>query len=234
MIFYSTKEIEALDNVAVESGLQIRQMMELAGFHMVSVFEKERVPKNVAIVIVCGKGNKGGDGLSAARHLINHGWGRVSVILADTELKPDPAHHLALLKNIGIPVRVYGGNLQAAQNEIAHADVIIDSLIGYHLAGAPRGVFAELISQIGESVARVIAYDVPSGADATTGICAGACIMASATLTLAVPKKFFETEEGRAHSGVVYVADIGIPGVFYDRVIPASRPDFRGEGVIKA
>lgn len=228
MLHYSTKEIEMLDRIAVENGLEIRQMMELAGFHMVSVFEAEKISKNSAVTIVCGKGNKGGDGLSAARHLANHGWNTVSVILADTDVQPDPAHHLALLENIGIPIHSYVENPQAAKDEIKRADIIIDSLIGYHLDGAPRGVFAGLIAVMNESRGRVIAYDVPSGADPTTGVCEGVCVAAEVTVTLAVPKKLFETPAGAELSGTVYVADIGIPAVFYDRVIPDSRPNFSG------
>lgn len=232
MMHYTMQEIEELDRVAVQGGLEIRQMMELAGFHMVQVFEKENVSRESAIAIVCGKGNKGGDGFSAARHLVNHGWSDVSVVLADEALKPDPAHHLALLKNIGILVHAYADDMPAAKKAIERADVIVDSLIGYHLSGAPRAAFAELIDLIGESRARVIAYDVPSGADIATGECAGACVTADATLTLAIPKTLFETHRGRSHSGRVYVADIGIPAAFYDRVIRGSRPDFGGTGVI--
>lgn len=232
MLLYTAKEIETLDRIAVESGLEIRQMMELAGFHMAHMFEQEDIPKESAIVIVCGTGNKGGDGLSAARHLVNYGWKRVSVVLVSFELKPDAAHHLALLKHMDIPIHKYSNDTHAARELIGSADSIIDALIGYHLNGAPRGDFAELIESVGMSSARVVAYDLPSGADATTGVCAGACITADVTLTLAVPKKLFETKNGKVHAGAVHVADIGIPAVLYDRVIANSRPDFPATGVL--
>ena len=229
---YTTKEIEELDRVAVAGGLEIRQMMELAGFTMVSVFEKEGVSKENTVVVVCGKGNKGGDGLSAARHLYNHGWKNISVVLADENIKPDPAHHLALLEKMHVPISVYKEQKALAVRKIIkNADIVIDALIGYHLEGAPRGVFATLIKVIRKSTARVIAYDLPSGADATTGECRGVCVKAHVTLTLAIPKKIFETKSGKALSGAVFVADIGIPALFYDTVIPGSRPDFPPEGV---
>jgi len=232
MFHYSTKEIEELDRIAVENGLEIRQMMELAGFHMVSVFEKEKIAQDGAVVIVCGKGNKGGDGLSAARHLVNHGWKNISVVLADAGLKPDGAHHLALAQKMGIPIFIYEKQKAEAGEKIMNAGIIIDSLIGYHLEGAPRGVFAELISLMNKSSARVISYDLPSGADPTTGVCEGECVRADATLTLAIPKKLFETESGRALSGAVYIADIGIPAAFYNKVIPRSRPAFPPSGLL--
>lgn len=229
MIHYTTEEIEALDRIAVERGLPVRQMMELAGFHMVSVFEREKIPKNSTVAIVCGKGNKGGDGLSAARHLYNYGWKNISIILADADLKPDPAHHLALVEKMNLPVLMHAG---AAKEAITGADVIVDALIGYHISGVPRGAFAELIEAIHESSARTISYDLPSGADPSTGECE-LCVNADATLSLAVPKKLFETEAGKRLSGTIYVADIGIPSVFYNAVRPSSRPDFPFSGIIE-
>lgn len=231
MIHYSTKDIEALDRIAVEGGLEVRQMMELAGFHMVSVFEQEKISKGGAIAVVCGKGNKGGDGLSAARHLYNHGWKNISIILADADLRPDPAHHLALLTKMNLPVYSYADGGKEAEGIILSAGTVIDALIGYHLEGAPRGAFAELIEVVNKSRARVVSYDLPSGADPTTGLCEGICVKADVTLTLAVPKKLFETAEGKAISGTVYIADLGIPSAFYDEVIPGSRPDFSGESL---
>ena len=92
MYYATAKEMERVDELAVQNGLAIEQMMELAGAHILSIFEKLDIDKDQKTVIVCGKGNKGGDGLSAARHLINHGWD-VSVVLVSEDIKPDPMHH---------------------------------------------------------------------------------------------------------------------------------------------
>jgi len=233
MVHYTTQQIEALDRVAVEGGLEVRQMMELAGFHLINIFEREHIGKSERIAIVCGTGNKGGDGLSAARHLVNNGWQGVSVVLAGEISKPNPMHHLALIKTMGIPVLRFSEARAKSERVIHEAQTLVDALIGYHIVGAPRGAFEVLIRLMNESAGRTIAYDLPSGMDSTTGASDGISISADATMTLAVPKQTFATAEGSARSGAVYVADIGIPSSFYDLIIPGSRPDFEARGVIE-
>lgn len=222
--FATAKEMERLDQIAVEAGLEIRQMMELAGWHMLELLRLLKVEKRSRVVVVCGRGNKGGDGLAAARHLANYGYD-VSVVLESTQLKPDPEHHLRLVQQMKIPVSIHNSPAETSRL-LRNADVIVDALIGYHLDGAPRGNFARLIELINSSPAKKIAYDVPSGLDATSGQCLGVCIQADATLTLALPKKAFSTPEGRRYSGKVYLADIGIPKFLYEKAGSLPRPDF--------
>ena len=81
-----------LDRLAISYGLEILQMMELAGFHMISVFRKSRIPKSKKIVILVGVGNKGGDGLSSARHLYNHGWRNITIIMVRRRITKPSAH----------------------------------------------------------------------------------------------------------------------------------------------
>ena len=219
-MYYSTaKEMEKLDVLAMENGLEIRQMMELAGWHMLSVFRKLNISLNAKVVVVCGKGNKGGDGLAAARHLVNHGWD-VKIVLMDRGVSPDSEHHLKLLEKMHTPISLY------PEQDITSQDIIIDSLIGYHLDGAPRGVFKEVIELINKSEKTVISYDMPSGVDADTGECLEPCVRADATLSLAMPKKIFSTEQGREASGKIFIADIGIPNFLYEQIVSGSRPTF--------
>jgi NAD(P)H-hydrate epimerase len=232
-MYYSTaKEMEKLDELAVAHGLDIAQMMELAGWHMLTVFDELSIREDKKITVVAGKGNKGGDGLSAARHLQNHGY-TVSVVLASRELKSDPQHHLKLLEKMQTPVIAYDKDKSHSEQLIAEADVVIDALLGYHLEGSPRGVFADLISRINTSNALIIAYDMPSGVDATSGECFAPCIRADATLTLAMPKKVFQTESGHRNSGKVFLGDIGIPELLYNQLAKGSAPDFGNKGVIQ-
>lgn len=229
--FATAKEMEQLDILAVEHGLSICQMMELAGWHMAQVLQELAVATDKKVAIVCGQGNKGGDGLSAARHLANKGY-LVSIILASTDLKPDPEHHLMLLQHMDIPIMLYESDAEHINNTIRKADVIVDALLGYHLEGNPRGAYADLIEQINKAKKMVVAYDIPSGVDATTGECLEPCIKAAATLTLALPKKVFETDTGKRKSGKVFLADIGIPSFLYDQIAKKSRPDFGNNGVV--
>lgn len=232
MYYASAKEMEKLDEIAVQSGLEIRQMMELAGWHIVPLFHTLGINQDSKIVVVCGTGNKGGDGLSAARHLANYGYS-ISVILVSEDIKSDPLHHLRLLKKMKIPIAIYREDRVAFENIMSYSDVVIDALLGYHLEGAPRDDFADVIEHINTAQKQVIAYDIPSGVDATSGECLKPCIQAQATLSLAIPKKCFQTDEGKIHAGKVYLADIGISQFLYDQISPGSRPDFRDNGLIR-
>jgi len=224
-MYYATeKQMERLDNLATKNGLEIKQMMELAGWHIISLFSQLRITKAKKVCVVSGVGNKGGDGLSAARHLTNRGH-RVSVVLMrSSKLSPDASHHLKLLNKMNVPVYIFSSSV--GKKKIKNTDVIIDSLLGYHLKGAPRGLFKEAIEMINASKAKVIAYDLPSGVSASTGKCYDPCIRADATLSLALPKRAFRVAAGKKKSGKVYLADIGIPIFLYDKIKKGSRPKF--------
>ena len=225
--YYSTKEeIEKLDDLAVANGLEIRQMMELAGWHILAVFDELKIPKTAKVVVVCGKGNKGGDGLSATHHLINHNW-KVELVFITKELVVNAQHQFNLLRKMKAAMINYSDNKKKAERAIKSSDVIIDALIGYHLKGAPRGDYADVIRTINSSGKKVIAYDIPTGIDATTGECFNPSIRADATLTLALPKKAFKSEKAKKQSGQIFLADIGIPAFIYDQISPNSRPRFK-------
>jgi len=226
-MYYATeKEMEQLDKLAVQNGLEIRQMMELAGWHMISLFNILRISRQSPIVVIVGKGNKGGDGLSAARHLANYGW-EVSVILLSKIISADALHHLSLLKKMRVPIIVYGENRPRALSVIEHSAVLVDALIGYHLAGSPRGLFKEIIELMNNAGKRIIAYDLPSGIDATSGKCLYPCVQAHVTLSLALPKQAFKIKKSKVACGKIFLADIGIPSFLYDKIRKKSRPYFR-------
>ncbi len=222
--FAGASEIARMDRLAVAAGLSVRQMMELAGFHILELLRRLKFQKKGFIVILVGKGNKGGDGLSAARHLINNGY-RVAIILTARRIKPDAAHLLRLLERLAVrdgqvrgrakkvrtdigagvnKLRIiyYPEQKEIAERLLKKADLIIDALIGYRLKGAPRKPIAALIKKA-NSLAnslnkKIIAYDLPTGLDATSGVCFEPCIKAWATLTLALPKKGFLAAGGRS------------------------------------
>ncbi|MBI2607866.1 MAG: NAD(P)H-hydrate epimerase [Candidatus Doudnabacteria bacterium] len=231
MYFATAKQMEKLDRLAVDSGLEILQMMELAGWHMAQLFRLLKIPKTAKVAIIVGKGNNGGDGLSAARFLANAGL-KVKAILTDPNLNQNAQHHLQLVGNMGIPVLSFRKNKLQAAKTIRNADILIDAIFGYHLKGTIENPFAEIIRLINQAPGLTIAYDLPSGLDATTGKCAAECIAASATLSLALPKTAFKTSGDRKLSGKIFVADLGIPKYLYDQIKPGSRPNFN-TGIVK-
>ncbi len=97
-------------------------------------------------------------------------------------------------------------------------DLVIDGVFGYSLRGAPHGGAEALIRWSGSAGAPILALDVPSGVDATSGDVHESTVRATATLTLALPKTGLVSSPARAHVGELYLADIGVPRQLYSEI----------------
>lgn len=203
----SVTQMREVDRVAVEKGTpSLLQMMENAGRNLAeaAVARLGKSWPETPLTVFTGSGNNGGGGLVAARHLVNHG-GEVNVVLAEGgRANPVVEQQFAVLADT--PARVGLVPLDAG--------LVIDALIGYGLTGAPHGSVAELIAAINESSTDVISLDVPSGLDADTGNTPGPAVVASETLTLALPKRGLTASA----AGDVWLGDLGIPVGVYARV----------------
>jgi ADP-dependent NAD(P)H-hydrate dehydratase / NAD(P)H-hydrate epimerase len=178
------------------------ELMERAGEGLAQVVA-ERVPAG-RIAVVCGKGNNGGDGYVAARLL--RGAGRdvdVLCLWPADQLSADARAMLARLP--GDPPVAY----DAAR--LAAAEGLVDALLGTGSAGAPKDPVAGAIADLDGAAGSVIAADVPSGVDASTGEVAGAAVHAAATAAFHRAKPGLWVAPGKAHAGAVSVIDIGIP-----------------------
>jgi NAD(P)H-hydrate epimerase len=154
------------------------------------------------VVVVCGKGNNGGDGLVAARILRQAGRDvEVLAVAPPDELRGDAGEQLRRLP--GDPPRPF----DAARLEGAGA--IVDALLGTGATGAPRE--PEVIETMNAAGAPIVAADVPSGVNASTGEVEGAAIRAVATATFHRAKPGLWIHPGKARAGTVEVVDIGIP-----------------------
>ncbi|MDA2936110.1 NAD(P)H-hydrate epimerase [Patescibacteria group bacterium AH-259-L05] len=225
MYYAAAQQMAKLDDLAIKNGLEIRQMMELAGWQMLNLFRHGKIPKKSKIMIVCGKGNQAGDGLCAGRHLANSGY-KVNFVLVSKNMSPDSVHHLQLIKKMKLSLIYYPNNKAKAKKLIQNSDIIIDALIGYNLSGAPRKDFKELVEFINQSKGKIISYDIPTGIDSTAGECFSPCIKAWITLSLALPKQAFRRKQARKACGKIFVADIGIPSFIYNKIAVHSRPSF--------
>lgn len=207
----TSNQMRKLDDAAIAAGLEVRQMMELAGYHMaqycIERFEGKRVG------VFAGSGNNGGDVIAASRFLHNAGFD-VEVILLTTEeeLKPDGKHHLALCKRMGIAVLPYKSEKKYDY------DLILDGLIGYSLHGNPEADFKKCIEMFHQSKSIIISTDVPSGYDANSGAPLEPCVHADATLFLAYPKLGYDEPKHRQYFGDCYLIDLGIPRILYKEV----------------
>jgi len=202
-----------VDRIMVEDlGITLMQRMENAGRNLARL-AVAHMSNDGSIVALVGSGGNGGGVLVAARRLA--GWGvRVNVVLGKEADRLDTvsAHQLDSLVRLG--VAVYGA---AEVGRVCAADLVLDGLIGYSLKGTPRGAVADLIRWANEQPAPVLALDVPSGVDAGTGTVNEPAIRATATLTLALPKRGLLAPAAAAHVGQLFLGDIGVPATVYER-----------------
>jgi len=170
-----------------------------------------------SVLILCGRGNNGGDGFVAARYLKGLGFTlRVAVAAEEGALSPDARTNSDACARARIPItflpdpRAWGPGSEVALAARGVA-FLVDALLGTGVSGAPRGVVAAAI-EMAEATGRPIAsIDIPSGVDASTGYAESPSIRASLTVTLAARKTGLVLEPGRSQAGRVEVVDIGIP-----------------------
>lgn len=227
----STEQMRAVDRLMIEDyHIQLLQMMENAGLHLAELTHallggqvEER-----SLVVLAGRGNNGGGGLVAARHLHNRG-ALVQVITAYDldDYSGVPAHQLQILLAMGVSVSPAEPGWA-----LPPADFLLDALIGYGLQGPPRGMIADLIRWANAHPAPVLALDAPSGLDTSTGQVYDPCMQATATMTLALPKAGL-LRAPAANVGDLYLADISVPPELYEELGIELAPLF-GAGPILA
>jgi len=208
-----TVQMIEVDRAMIEDyGIVLIQMMENAG-RALALTARERFlggdTRGKSVIVLAGTGGNGGGALVAARRL--KAWGaevRVLLSAAPDALTDVPAHQLAAVKAMGVPV--LDGPADAGA-----ADLVLDGVIGYSLSGAPYGRAAALIGWANGQGAPVLSLDAPSGLDAASGQAFDPSITAAATLTLALPK----TGLDHPQVGALLLADISVPPDLYERFL---------------
>ena len=160
-------------------------------------------------VVVCGKGNNGGDGFVAARHLARWGMRVAVVMLKDPGGLAEPAagnaHRLS-----EVDVRIVPFSDSALQRELGRADVAVDAVFGTGFRGMPEGGSASAITVLNTADVPVVAVDIPSGVDGATGTVASDAVRADLTVTFGGPKTGVVLLPGASNAGTVRVVDIGL------------------------
>ncbi|HLI32643.1 MAG TPA: NAD(P)H-hydrate dehydratase [Solirubrobacteraceae bacterium] len=219
--------MRALDAFAIErAGIPGTELMESAGTAVARVAEE--LAQGGAVVVLAGKGNNAGDGFVAARLLAAAGLAvEVLCTAARSEYAGDAAAALARLPDVPLRERCCDDEdaCAASARSLARAAVIVDALLGTGAAGAPRGGIAKAIELASSSEAPVLAVDIPSGVDASSGEVPGAAISASATVTFQVAKVGLLVAPGKWHAGEVRVAPIGIPEEAWQSTAEAAAGD---------
>jgi ADP-dependent NAD(P)H-hydrate dehydratase / NAD(P)H-hydrate epimerase len=199
------EEMRATDAWAIKDrGVPSLELMETAGRAVAEAAAEAATSSRAAIV--CGKGNNGGDGLVAARALRETGFEVEALVLGPLDELSDDATANA---------DRFEGARQVDPGELADAlrgaGVVIDAIFGTGFAGTPRGPAVAAIEALNEAAVPVVATDIASGVNASTGEVEGAAVGADVTVTFHAPKLGHWISPGKEHTGELIVAPIGIP-----------------------
>jgi hydroxyethylthiazole kinase-like uncharacterized protein yjeF len=216
----TVREAAEADRLAEAAGVRSITLMENAGRALAEAAARYG-PRNV--LVLCGPGNNGGDGLCAARHLKQHGCHVVVQSLAPGGWKGDAAEM----------AKHWDGAIQApSADNLRDSSIIVDALFGAGLSRPLDGIAAALVEAVNESSLPVVAADVPSGLHGDLGRPIegqnGLCVRATETVTFFRAKPGHLLMPGRLFCGKLTVADIGIPPRVLDQIHPkifANGPD---------
>lgn len=211
----SPEQTRAMDRRAIEEfhipGLLL---MESAALRVAAAVEQRiRIAEGASIVIVCGKGNNGGDGLAVARHLKSRGGSPTVWLTAAPEaFSGDAAVNLELAERFAIPVgQITPETLEPFTLDLQGSALIVDAIFGTGFKGPVTGTPAEAIDRINAAVRPVLSIDIPSGVDARSGAVEGSCVRAEVTVTFCAPKTGLLLYPGAALAGTIEVFSIGMP-----------------------
>jgi NAD(P)H-hydrate epimerase len=211
VFLYDAEDIRQTDRKAADQlGMPPIILMESAGRGVADAVKK-KFPFISRILIACGGGNNGGDGLVAARYLLKEGF-IVSILLAvpESKMARETATNLGILRKIGCPLLSSESKTDRELTKlIADQDLLIDGLLGTGSKGAPRGEIERII-RAADGVVPVTAIDIPSGVDPSTGEIEGEALKAHLTVAILARKVGHEVMPGRAYRGDLVTVDLGL------------------------
>ena len=227
MLVVTAKEMRELDRLTIEKyRVPSLTLMERAGEAVArELLRRFGKAARGGVLVVCGRGNNGGDGLVVARHLKKKRIPCEVVLLARKgKLSPDAAENLrAYLKVKGKVFEAGESPLALLAQRLKGKKLVVDAILGTGLKEEVRGAYAEAIAMIHSSGLPVVAADVPSGLDSDTGRPLGAAIKAELTVALGYAKLGEVIHPGVSYAGDLVVADIGIHPEAVEAVGPCAE-----------
>jgi NAD(P)H-hydrate epimerase len=210
------EQMRNVDRRAIETmGIASLLLMESAGRGVAeALLEDYPDARDRGVLILCGKGNNGGDGLVVARHLARGGiWPDVVLLARGDELRGDAAVNLRAALASGLEVdEIANARVWSERRHLLDRPVLVlDAILGTGIKGGARGLPAAVIADLNSRDARVIALDLPSGLDGDSTEVRGVVVRAERTYTLCRPKLPIVLGASAAHAGNWSVVPIGIP-----------------------
>jgi hydroxyethylthiazole kinase-like uncharacterized protein yjeF len=214
MKIVSAKIMASLESQAYQQGYSEESFMEKAGAGVAnevqSFIESRQLPKN--ILLLCGKGNNGGDAFVAGFYLLNQHYSVTAIQLDDLD-RCSP-----LCQKNGKRFSDQGGQIVRHLEDFSSYSLILDGLFGTGFKGQIKEPYASLIQAANQSKVPILAIDIPSGLDGSTGRIEGVVIQATETLFLGLPKTGFFLEEGWNYVGKLRYVDFGLPQEIIEKI----------------
>ena len=216
MRLVKASEIQEMDRLTIEEfGIPGVVLMENAARGAARVFFSHFVPPlNSRVLILCGRGNNGGDGYVMARYLSSAGLKVTVLVFAEFgKIAGDALVNLQIARRMGLPVHEIPSEEQWKKQRhlLIDCDFIIDGLLGTGLDSMVRGFYAQVIEEVNKANKPVTAIDIPSGLNADTGKAMGVAVQADLTVTFGFPKRGQLVFPGAGLVGRLVRIDIGIP-----------------------
>lgn len=221
-------QIRAVDAIAVRDfGMNSLVLMENAGRGCADWIDT-KLNRSSGVVVLCGPGNNGGDGLVISRHL--HAMGhRLSLwmVAEHGKLSQDAEANLKIVEHTKIHIGWIGDwlsppELDQAWNQLrsdcANSHMVIDALLGTGATGRPRPLMADILRLANASILQRVAIDIPTGLDAETGQPSDPTFQADTTLTFVAKKPGFLQTCATEYLGSVHILPIGVPPEVFDRI----------------
>ncbi len=208
-----SRAMRAADAEAIRGGTASEVLMENAAVAIARVVGRA-YPEAKRVVVVCGPGNNGGDGLAAARHLAFAGVAASVFTLKDPEgYRGDAAVNAARARAVGLSLRALSepSGFSDLRRELHEGDVVVDALFGTGLTRALDGAARRAVAAVNAAGRPIVSADLPSGLSADLGAPIGPAVRAARTVALGAPKPCHVLAPASGLCGEVLVADIGIP-----------------------
>lgn len=227
MLVVSAEQMREMDRLTIQKyEMPSLVLMERAGEGITrAILENFAKAAKRGVLIVCGKGNNGGDGFVVARLLKKKRIPcEVALLARQQELSPDAAHNLKLfLKLKGKVVEITADKLSLLQQRMHGKGLLVDAILGTGMKNDVGGLFAEAITLMNAAGLPIVAVDIPSGLDADRGTPLGVSIQAEMTVSLGYAKLGQVIYPGIDYVGELVVADIGIDARALEAVAPKTE-----------
>lgn len=207
----NSEQMKQIDNYTVDQ-VQIPQLvlMERAAVEIVAIM-KNKITKQDRILVVCGPGNNGGDGVAAGRILFLQGYHVAILFMGEEErLSSGMIAQMEIAKNLGIP--------RDNNNKLHEYNIIIDAVFGVGLSREVTGPYEAVFKAINQNKNYVYSVDIPSGISSDTGKVCNVAVKADETITFGYLKLGLMFYPGVTYGGKVTVADIGFPEIATEQV----------------